>query len=267
MTGNSEQMIAVIKRSMCDDTGYAELGMNRTLLHTGHFFPDGDEFRIVLEYKEEKDEDGWILTDDGHTAMWLSYEDFEITDSRRDVLRRILNTNGAKFDEGEVYIRCDENNAGRALKSLIQTIQQMSDLIFLRKEIVRNTFNEELMEILHTSFGARCKLNTVQRIRDEDFTFDAYIEAGGVDRSPIYILSVHNKDRGNEASIVLLNVETERLIEGQGEYHRKPGAPYYMAVLSDDAAVPKKIKDRIINKSDLVHMGTADVVKKINIYA
>ena len=264
MTGKSEQMIDAIRRSMCADTGCTELGMNRTLLHTGHFFPDGDEFRIVLEYREE---DGWVITDDGHTAMWLSYEDFEITDVRKDILRRILNTNGVKFDEGEVYVRCNGNNAGRALKSLIQTIQQISDLIFLRKETVRSTFNEELKEILHTSFGTRCKLNTVQRIRDEDFTFDAYIEAGGVGRSPIYILSVHAKDRGTEASIALLSVEAERLIEGKGEYHRTPGAPYYMTVISDDAGIPKKTMDRIINKSDIVHMGTTDVVKRVKTYA
>jgi hypothetical protein len=123
-----QKIIAVINRSMHDCTGYSELGINRILLHTGHFFPDGDEYRIVLEYKEEKDEHGWVLTDDGYTAMWLSYEDFEIIDARRDILRYILDANGAEFDEGEVYIRCDENNAGRALKSLILTIQQMSYL-------------------------------------------------------------------------------------------------------------------------------------------
>ena len=132
-----QKIIAVINRSRCDDTGYTELGMNRILLHTGHFFPDGDEFRIVLEYKEEKDECEWILTDDGHTAMWLSYDDFEITDARRDILRRILDTNGAEFDEGEVYIRCDENNAGRALKSLIRTIQQMSYLSSSERKVSR----------------------------------------------------------------------------------------------------------------------------------
>lgn len=126
---NSKQMIDAIRHSMHDYMGYIEIRMNRILLHTCRFFPDGDEFRIVLEYREEKDECGWVLTDDGYTAMWLSYmEDFEITDSRMDVLRSILNASGAVFDEGEVYIRCDENNAGRALKSLIWTIRRMSDL-------------------------------------------------------------------------------------------------------------------------------------------
>lgn len=264
MTGNYEQMVEAIKRSMCADTGYTEIGMNRALLHTGHFFPDGDEFRIVLEYRGEE---GWVITDDGHTAMWLSYEDFEITDSRKDILRRILNTNSVKFDEGEVYVECDENNAGRALKSLIQAIQQMSDLIFLRKETVRSTFNEELKEILHKSFGTRCTLNVVRKIRDEEFVFDAYIEAGGTEGSSIYVLSVHAKDRGTEAYIALLNIEAERLIDGKGEYHRKPGAPYYMTVISDDAGIPKKTMDRIINKSDIVHMGIADVIKKVNTYA
>ena len=123
-----QKIATAINRSMHDCIGYIGLGMNRILLHTCRFFPDGDEFRIVLEYKEEKDECEWILTDDGYTAMWLSYEDFEITDARKEILRRILNATGAEFDEGEVYIKCDENNAGRALKSLIWTIQQMSYL-------------------------------------------------------------------------------------------------------------------------------------------
>ena len=39
-----------------------------------------------------------------------------------------------RMDEGEVYVRCDENNAGGALKSLIWTVQQMSDLISLSEE-------------------------------------------------------------------------------------------------------------------------------------
>jgi len=123
-----QKISTVINRSMHDCIGYIEIGINRILLHTCRFFPDGDEFRIVLEYKEEKDECGWILTDDGYTAMWLSYEDFEITDARKEILRHILDTTGAEFNEGEVYIRCDENNADRALKSLIWTIQQMSYL-------------------------------------------------------------------------------------------------------------------------------------------
>ena len=75
MTGNYEQIIEAIRRSMCADTGYTEIGMNRALLHTGHFFPDGDEFRIVLEYRGEE---GWVITDDGHTAMWLSYVDSKV---------------------------------------------------------------------------------------------------------------------------------------------------------------------------------------------
>ena len=40
-----------------------------------------------------------------------------------------------------------------------------------------------------------------------------------------------------------------------------------MTVISDDAGIPKKTMDRIINKSDIVHMGTTDVVKRVNTYA
>ena len=69
--------------------------------------------------------------------MWLSYEDFEIDGCGKDILRRIFNTNGTEFDDGEVFVRRDENNAGKALRSLIQTIQQMSGLIFPGKDAVR----------------------------------------------------------------------------------------------------------------------------------
>ena len=79
--------------------------------------------------KHIKIEDGWLTKAQGEQLI-------KQIDARKEILRRILNASGAEFDEGEVYVRCDENNAGRALKSLIWTVQQISDLISLSEESV-----------------------------------------------------------------------------------------------------------------------------------
>lgn len=53
-----------------------------------------------------------MLTDNGHTTMWLSYEDFAVTESRRAVLMRTLSYNYARYDEGRIWMPLGEEDAG-----------------------------------------------------------------------------------------------------------------------------------------------------------
>ena len=112
-----------------------ERTVNGFMIHTGFTYPDGDELHIIMS----EDEGGWRFSDEGHTMMWLSYEDFNLTDSRRSMLDRTLKCNGVSMDGGEMYIRFDADSACIALRSLIQAEIQAADLLYLDKEILRNT--------------------------------------------------------------------------------------------------------------------------------
>ena len=128
-SSNMEQMQDSMRRAICGSIEFRELGIGKSLVHTGYTYPDGDEFRIVLEIKKNGEV---LLTDEGHTMMWLSYEDFNLTDSRTDMIRRSLSS--VEFEDGEIFVPCDSSNIGAALQTLIQALQSVSDMILLRHE-------------------------------------------------------------------------------------------------------------------------------------
>ena len=67
-----------------------EEGVNRYRVFTPFSFDDGDGFSIVLQ----KNGKGWLLTDEGHTFMNMSYEmDLEALErgNRAELLESVLN--------------------------------------------------------------------------------------------------------------------------------------------------------------------------------
>ncbi len=98
---------------------FEELGIDGYSVHTGHTYSDGDELHIVLK----KHESSWIFTDEGHTAMQLSYENqdidgFKISESANKVVLR----------EGRIVSEIqDEESADVALNSIIQSMLQAID--------------------------------------------------------------------------------------------------------------------------------------------
>ena len=57
------------REKVCEEVNLISHGVNRYLVETPYIFGDGDAFVIVLKKQGNK----WILTDEGHTFMHLSY--------------------------------------------------------------------------------------------------------------------------------------------------------------------------------------------------
>ena len=128
-------IIGKLREGIRSELEAEELTVNGFMIHTGFTYPDGDELHIILS----EDEGGWRFSDEGHTMMWLSYEDFNLTDSRRSMLDRTLKGNGVSMGRGELYIGFDADTVCVALRSMIQAEIQVADLLYLDKEILRNT--------------------------------------------------------------------------------------------------------------------------------
>lgn len=128
-------IIGKLREGIRSELEAEELTVNGFMIHTGFTYPDGDELYIILS----EDEGGWRFSDEGHTMMWLSYEDFNLTDSRRSMLDRTLKGNGVSMDRGELYIGFDADTVCDALRSMIQAEIQVADLLYLDKEIPRDT--------------------------------------------------------------------------------------------------------------------------------
>lgn len=67
---NIENIEMDFKQKVCDSLRISSEGINRYRVFTPFLFEDGDHLAIVL--KREKDR--WILTDEGHTYMHLTYD-------------------------------------------------------------------------------------------------------------------------------------------------------------------------------------------------
>ena len=123
---NKDDMPEAIRRSLCTGAEIEERGIDRYVVHTDFTYPDGDELRIILK----KNDGQWILTDEGHTMMWLSYEGIDLDPaSKSDLMSRIMASNHAELINGRICVRFKQGDAGGALHSMIQALIQTADLI------------------------------------------------------------------------------------------------------------------------------------------
>jgi hypothetical protein len=133
---NKSEMLESIRKSLCSGVDIEERGMDRYVIHTDHTYPDGDELRIIL-----KKQDGqWMLTDEGHTMMWLSYEEPDHNSaSRNNFMLRTPASNHAELIDGRICIKFEQNEVRGAIHSMIQALIQTADLYGQRghKEHVR----------------------------------------------------------------------------------------------------------------------------------
>ena len=246
-SSNMEQMQDSMRRAICGSIEFRELGIGKSLVHTGYTYPDGDEFRIVLEIKKNGEV---LLTDEGHTMMWLSYEDFNLTDSRTDMIRRSLSS--VEFEDGEIFVPCDSSNIGAALQTLIQALQSVSDMIFLRKEMVRSTFLEDVKNVFKSKFKGRCEIDKEIEIGNDSYNLDVYMNVGN---RPLYVLIASNKDRCKEATITAMAIElaNKAVVEDMAY-------PLVMSIIDENASdITKKDVFRLINKTDKTFSSSNEV--------
>ena len=109
------------RQKVCDQVRLEAEGVDRYRVFTPFRFEDGDHLVIVL--KREKDR--WVLSDEGHTFMHLSY-DLEDKDLRSGGRQKIISNALAAFSvedrEGELVIPVRDDEYGDALYSYIQAL-------------------------------------------------------------------------------------------------------------------------------------------------
>ena len=243
---NVQNMLDSIKKAICSGVDIQEKGIDRYAIHTEFTYPDGDELRIILKKQERE----WILTDEGHTMMWLSYEDFNIkTDTRKDILYRSLTYNHAELWEGRIIVRFKPDKIAGAIHSMIQALLQTADLIYTDQENVRNTFVEDMQQIFCESVGKNnIEINkTIKNKRGEEYTVDVYVTpANG--KEPLLVFAISNKDKCKDATIALMSLVAEDEM-----------AFTSLAVIDSNAEIPLVDRDRMVSRSDKAYIGLKEM--------
>lgn len=243
---DADELIVNLKKSNCSGLEVEPRTVNRYMIHTGYTYPDGDELHILMV----KEDNGWEFTDEGHTMMWLSYENLNITDSRRTLLDRTLRTNGISLIDGSLSIVIDTDSVDSislSLRSIIQAEIQIADLLYLDKEMVRDTFIDDLKTTFSTSsISDRCSYN--QKIignDDVEYYADIYIDS----KIPILVFGIHTSLQCSRATVAMLSLN-----KGTTQY-------MFMAVFDNNSQISARDRDIAINAAVKTAIGINEAVK------
>ena len=117
-------------------------GVDRFRVFTPFLFDDGDHLAIVLR----KESMGWVLSDEAHTYMHLTY-DIDEQDlhkgTRQKIISNALSVFGIEDREGELVIDVRGSRFGDALYSFVQGLLRITDVSYLSRERVKSTFMDD----------------------------------------------------------------------------------------------------------------------------
>lgn len=196
------------RKKVCESIDLYSEGVDRFLVRTPFTFDDGDALKVVLK----KSSKGWCLTDEGHTYMHLSYKDINLdTKGRRQVVDKIIATQGIIDREGELIMTIRDERYGDSLFTYLQALTKMTDLAYLSRERVKTLFMEEFRGFLvETIPEEELVFDHVERSVDKDghYTVDVMIKTP---TTPVFVFAIRNDTRCRDATISLLYLENKGL--------------------------------------------------------
>lgn len=122
-------------------------GADRFRVMTPFLFEDGDHLAIVLRREGLR----WVLSDEAHTYMHLTY-DIDESDLHKGTRQKIISNALSLFQvedrEGELVLDVPDSRYGDALYSFVQALLRISDVSYLSRERVKSTFMEDLRALV-----------------------------------------------------------------------------------------------------------------------
>lgn len=181
-------------------------GVNSFYVSTPFRYEDGDHFEIYLKVSNGK----LILTDDGLTLMKLSYDVDYDSPARNKVIERVLATDGIKNEDGVLSLETSPETLGAAFLSFVEAIIRISDVAFLKKEIVRSVFFEEFRSFIEQTVKER-KIYFSHNFPEIDpratYPIDCVLQNG---KKPLFAFAITNDDKCKDATITILHYELEK---------------------------------------------------------
>lgn len=194
------------KQKVCEQVRLAPEGLGRFRVFTPFLFDDGDHLAIVLRRENGQ----WVLSDEGHTYMHLTYE-LDERDLQRGTRQKIIaNALSAFLVEdrgGELVLPIPEERFGDALYSYIQALLKVSDVTYLSRERVRSTFLEDFRAFMEEHVPEeRRTFDWVDREHDPEGKYPVDCRVNGLAR-PLFVYALPGDDRVRDATIALLQFE------------------------------------------------------------
>ncbi|HEX8949559.1 MAG TPA: DUF1828 domain-containing protein [Dissulfurispiraceae bacterium] len=215
------------KKKVCDSLQLIAEGIDRYRVFTPFLFEDGDHLAIVLK----REQDRWVLSDEGHTYMHLTY-DLDEKDLQKGTRQKIITTALSAFSVedrgGELIIGIQDERYGDSLYSFVQALLKITDVTYLSRERVRSTFMEDFRDFMTESVPAnRLRFDWHDAEHDPGGKYVVDCRINGMTR-PLIVYALPGDDKVRDATIGLLQFERWGLsframgiYEDQEEINRK----------------------------------------------
>lgn len=177
-------------------------GEERFRVFTPFIFEDGDQLVIVLKKEGER----WVLSDEAHTYMHLTYEiDEESLHSgtRQKIISKALSMFEVEDRNGELVIDVSDASYGDALYDFVQALLKIVDVSYLSRERVQSTFLEDFRTLLHEKAPQqRMTFDWFHPRHDPKGTYTVDCRINGMPK-PLFVYALPHDSRTRDATIAL----------------------------------------------------------------
>jgi hypothetical protein len=215
------------KEKVCDRIRLVSEGVNRYQVFTPFQFEDGDHLVVVLK----RENSHWLLSDEGHTYMHLTYR-LDEKDLHRGTRQKIITNALSMFSVndrgGELAIDIHDDRYGDALYSFVQALLKITDVTYLSRERVKSTFMEDFREFIEAHVPENRRTfdwHDPQHDPEGKYLVDCQINQSA---RPVFVQALPNDDKVRDSTIALLQFEkwgvafrSLAIFEDQEEINRK----------------------------------------------
>ena len=205
--------------------------MERFRVFTPFLFDDGDHLAIVLKREGTL----WLLSDEAHTYMHLTYDISERdlrSGTRQKIISNTLSTFKVEDRHGELVLDVPDQRYGDALYSFIQALLKISDVSYLSRSRVQSTFAEDFRTFLKEVVPQeRMSFDWSDRERDDLGIYTVDCRINNMPR-PLFVHALSNDGKTRDATITLLQFE-------------RWGIPFRsLAIFEDQESINRKVLAR-----------------------
>lgn len=248
-----ETIAADFRRKVGESVSLTSEGVNRYRVFTPFLFEDGDHLAVVLK----RDPSNWVLTDEGHTYMHLTY-DLDEKDLQRGSRQKIITNALAAFAvedrDGELRLGVPDERFGDALFTFVQALLKIADVSYLSRERVRSTFLDDFRSFMEAEVPVdRRSFDWHDPQHDPAGNYVVDCRINGVAR-PIMVFALPGDGRVRDATISLLQFE-------------RWGIPCRsVAVFEDEEMVNRKVLARFSDVCEKLFSNLGSNKDRIGIY-
>lgn len=203
----AEEIARAFRRKVSGEVKVAKKGLDRFIVYTPFSFDDGDHFVIIMKREGDK----WLLTDEGHTFMHLSYGDVDLTTgTRAQIIDSALTNYGVENHSGELRLAIPRKEFGDTLFTFVQALARIASTASWTQEKVKSTFFEDVTALIEETvpMGRALPKYTDPQV-DPDGKYPADYLIRGATRE-WFVFAVSNDTQCQQAMITSLWYENHK---------------------------------------------------------